>query len=277
MSNSSGAGRPTVQDAYTLGSAAHRQFISRRSAATHAAFLLPHLKPGMRLLDAGCGGGSITVGLAEAVSPGEALGIDVDARQLELAAALARERGLSNARFESASIYDLPYPDDSFDAAFCHAVFMHLSDPLRALGQLRRVLRPGGILGLRESDERGTYMAPEHPDIGPRMRFFQELLRHAGGDPLVGGRLKELLRRAEFGRVEIQGVYDTYATPEAVRAWAGMIDASVHDARNCEQYIRLGIATQEQLLRVGRAWQEWARNPDAFYVRAYVQALGWKE
>jgi ubiquinone/menaquinone biosynthesis C-methylase UbiE len=260
---------------YAFDSPSHRKFTARRTAARNAAFLLAHLKAGMKLLDAGCGGGSITVGLAEAVAPGEVIGLDIDAGQLKVAASLASERGLSNARFEAGSVYELPYPDGYFDAAYCHAVLMHLKDPLKALRELGRVLKPGGVIGVRESDERGNLLYPEHPDIDPHMPLAQKLIRHGGGDPLIGSRLKELLRSAGFARAEARAVYDTYSAPEAARDWAENIAASSRD--NKERILRLGLATEEQMRKTAPAWREWAQSPDALYARSWVEALGWIE
>src|SRR5262249_34936469 len=98
--------------------------MAARTAAKEAAFFLPHLRPGMQLLDVGCGPGSITLGLAGVVGPGVVVGIDVDPTQVEQARALALERGVTNVRFEVADLYRLPFPDGSFDAAFAHTVIM---------------------------------------------------------------------------------------------------------------------------------------------------------
>ena len=77
--------------AYTMGySEEFQQFLRRRSADTHAAYLLPHLSPGMRLLDFGCGPGTLSVGLARAVEPGELHGVDVEESQVDMARSAAR-------------------------------------------------------------------------------------------------------------------------------------------------------------------------------------------
>jgi 2-polyprenyl-3-methyl-5-hydroxy-6-metoxy-1,4-benzoquinol methylase len=92
--------RPPAGASYLHGSAGIEQRrLARRVAATSAAFFLPHLRPGLRLLDCGCGPGSITFGLAEAVAPGEVVGFDVQPAQVERARALAAERGVPNVRF----------------------------------------------------------------------------------------------------------------------------------------------------------------------------------
>lgn len=85
--------------------------MASRSAEEHLAFFLPHLRRGMRLLHCGCGPGAISVDLAETIAPGELVGIDNDPHQVELAQAHAAERGVANARFEVADVYELPFPD----------------------------------------------------------------------------------------------------------------------------------------------------------------------
>ena len=82
------------EPSYTMGyTEEFRQLLDRRSAATHASYLLPHLRPGMRLLDFGCGPGSISVGLADCIAPGEFHGIDMEESQIELARASAKAGG----------------------------------------------------------------------------------------------------------------------------------------------------------------------------------------
>jgi ubiquinone/menaquinone biosynthesis C-methylase UbiE len=126
------------------------QYMGQRTASSHAAFLLPYLKPGMSLLD--CGPGTITLGFAELGSPGEVAGIDFAENQIELANTSAAKQGISNARFMVGSIYEIPFPDNSFDAVFNHAVLEHLSEPRKALSEMHRVLKPGGVIGVREGD-----------------------------------------------------------------------------------------------------------------------------
>ncbi len=87
----------------------------------------------MCILDCGYGPGTITLGLAEAVAPGQAVGIDIESSMVEQATRFAKDRQVPNARFEVADITELPYPDNTFDRAFCCAVLEHLPDPVKAL------------------------------------------------------------------------------------------------------------------------------------------------
>ena len=110
--------------------AVHATRLARRTVEKCATFFAPHLRPGMRLLDCGCGPGTITLGLATIVAPGEVVGIDNDPERLEAARAAAREEGVANVTCQEASILELPFPDGSFDAAFSHALMEHL--PVRS-------------------------------------------------------------------------------------------------------------------------------------------------
>ena len=127
----------------------HQKF-SQRTAEVNAGFFLHHLRPGINLVDCGCGTGSITAGLAESISPGEVTGIEISASDVDLARERAKKGGHTNLRFEVADIYELPLPDESVDAVFFHAILGHLNDPVRALREAHRVLKPGGVVGVRQ-------------------------------------------------------------------------------------------------------------------------------
>src|SRR5262249_8167290 len=159
------------------------EVLAARTAAEHAAFLLPHLRPGMRVLDFGCGPGGITLGLAAAVAPGEAVGVDLAPAAIARARAAAREPGVATARFAVASVYALRFPDESFDAAFGRAVVQHLGDPVAALREVHRVLKPGGVVGVRDGDWGSQVRAPDAPLVAEARALYMRLWRHNGGDP----------------------------------------------------------------------------------------------
>ena len=157
---------PLTREKYTHGHApATIRQHGRRTADEAAAFLLPQLRPGMRLLDVGCGPGSITRGLAERLAPGEVIGLDSSAEVLVVARRDAEARGLANLHYQHGSMYELPFPDASFDAAYAHQVLQHLADPPVALGEMLRVLRPGGVIGIREVDWGAVSYWPSDPRV----------------------------------------------------------------------------------------------------------------
>jgi ubiquinone/menaquinone biosynthesis C-methylase UbiE len=172
-------------------------FMEHRTAEAHAGFFLPHLKAGARVLDAGCGPGTITLGLARRVAPGEVIGIDLEEAQFERAREQAGQEHLS-VQFRKASIYELPFEDASFDAVFSHAVLQHLSDPIAALTELRRVLKAGGVLGIRAGDMGGTLIDSESEAPAQGLAAYLANREKDGGDPYIGRKLARLLRKTGF-------------------------------------------------------------------------------
>src|SRR5579875_3599083 len=116
----------------------------RRSVENSAAYLLPRLAPDARVLDVGCGPGTITVGLAASVPDGHVVGLDAAPEVLDEARALPEATARGNLRFEVGDVYDLGFADESFDVVHAHQVLQHLADPIRALAEMRRVCRAGG-------------------------------------------------------------------------------------------------------------------------------------
>ena len=172
----------TRADHYTLESAGHRTFMQSRTAAQQARFFLPYLKSGMSLLDAGCGGGSITLGLAEVVTPGEVTGLDTSDTQIQTANKTTSDRGLKNVHFQQGDVYELPFPDSSFDAVFSNSLLEHLSEPERALREFHRVIKSQGAVGVRAVDHRGNLLEPAEPALIEMMKFVRQLRKHQGGN-----------------------------------------------------------------------------------------------
>src|SRR5215470_9273015 len=104
-----------VEQTYTHG---HHESVLRshrwRTAQNSAAYLLPHLRPGMSLLDVGCGPGTITVDLAALAAPGRVTAVEVTGDALALARSHAAERGCDTVDFAVADVHDLDLPDGAF-------------------------------------------------------------------------------------------------------------------------------------------------------------------
>jgi ubiquinone/menaquinone biosynthesis C-methylase UbiE len=251
---------------------------ARRTGAG-AAFLLPHLRPGMRLIDCRCGPGSITVDLAQAITPGEAIGIDLREEALTHGRQLARDRGVSNVTFQAANVYQLPCPDAAFDAAFACAVLQHLAAPLAALTEMRRVLKPGGVLGIMDGSSPITFRYPTHPllEAWDRLRSLERAYRT--GRPSDTLPLRALLREAGFTRTQASGHLVTEAGPPA-----GTLEETRRVAQNHvirlrgtlgELAVAQGWVTQHELELMAAAILAWGDAPDAFYARPGFTAIGW--
>jgi ubiquinone/menaquinone biosynthesis C-methylase UbiE len=142
-----------MSDAYVHG---HHDSVLRshrwRTAENSTGYVLPYLQPGMRLLDVGCGPGTITVDLAARVAPRTTIGVDQEPAVIAEAGQMLQEHGSGNVQFKTADLYALGFGEESFDVVHAHQVLQHLTDPVAALVEMRRVLRPNGILAVRDGD-----------------------------------------------------------------------------------------------------------------------------
>ena len=264
------------REAYTMGyDPVAVSIMAARTAESHAQFFLSHLRPGMTVLDCGCGPGTITAGFAAIVGPDRVVGVEIEPEQVALAREHARQQNVA-VSFEVGSAYELPAETASFDRVHVGAVLMNLRDPERALREIWRVLKPGGAVGVREGDQHGDLLAPPDPIIQQGMALYEKLRRHNGHDPTIGRRLRGLLDACGFERVDAAAVYESYGTPDAVRAlaetWKGMITQS----NVATQAVQLGWVNQMALGFMAGACSRFAERRDAFAATAWVEAVGWK-
>jgi SAM-dependent methyltransferase len=178
-------------------------------SSNSSTFFVPYLERGMRVLDCGCGAGSMTLELATRVAPGEVVGLDLESRVLEQAHASAVAQGIDSVRFEQGDAYTIPYSDGTFDVVFSHSLVAHLAEPVRALREIRRVLKPSGLAAVIDNDP-GTYVVCPS---GSAMKRFWDLFtrrqRYNGGLQLLPRNLRGALLEAGFAVAEAH----TPATP----------------------------------------------------------------
>lgn len=247
------------RETYTPGySEPTLRMMLKRTAATHAAFFIPVLYRGMRVLDCGCGPGTITLDLAKLVSPGEVFGIDLEPTQLRSAQHPSRQQQ-SNAWFGVASVYALPFSDGQFDAVFAHALFEHLREPGRALLEMKRVLRSSGLVGIRSPDWAGWLVNPPSPQIEQAFHLFKQMQIANGGNPYVGRALKGLLRQSGFSKISISASYEVFRDPTSFVEWL----TSCLESRG-----------HTELRKNGQEVRAWSEHPDAFVVATMFEGLG---
>jgi SAM-dependent methyltransferase len=255
-----------------------KQFLYRRRASTHAAFFLSYLKPGMRLLDCGCGPGSISADLAAIVAPGEVVGVDLDPAQLDLARHHAEVKGIENIRFEQGDVRHLPFEDRSFDAAFVHGVIEYLPDPVQAFGEIRRVLTDGGVLGTRHSDWGAFLFAPATPVSSRFFDLFQKYMRYCGGEPEFGRHQVAALRAAGFTKIRPSASCDCWTTDaDSTRFVADFLASYTVSTEFAGPIIELNLASEVELQAISDELRRWGENPDAFAAEPWGEAVAWRD
>ncbi len=259
---------------YTMGfSEEFLQSLRRYTAQASAAHLLPHLRPGLRALDFGCGPGTISVGLAKAVAPGELHGVDMEESQIELARAVVDASGQENAIFHVGDVTDLPFEDDFFDVAHCHNVLVHVPDTSAVLTEVKRVLKPGGIIGCREMICASSFTHPDFGVIRKAWDMMEDLLVADDGHPQMGKELKGHILDAGFANPRITASFDVYGTPEDVIFIYGLADLWFLSPEITEAAIKYGAATEELCKAIGVAYDRWKDHPGAICGVAFGEAV----
>jgi len=258
--------RGTAADVYTHG---HHESVLRshswRTIANSAAYLEPHLRPDHRLLDVGCGPGTITVEFAERLTAGEVIGIDYGPDIIAKASADAAGSGLANLSFAVGDVYGLEFDDDSFDIVHAHQVLQHVSDPVAALREMRRVVKSDGIVAVRDADYHAMTWYPPDPVLDRWMSLYQAVARRNDAEPDAGRRLLAWSREAGFTAPEPTASVWCFAD-DASRVWWGTLWADRVVASSLgEQALAYGLASEGELNDIADAFRRWLASADAWF------------
>jgi SAM-dependent methyltransferase len=238
---------------------------SWRTVLNSAAYLLPHLAAGQRVLDVGSGPGTISIDLARRVAPGTVVGIDSSADVVEQATGLARDNGIDTVSFSVGDVYALEFADDSFDIVHAHQVMQHLARPIDAMREIRRVLKPGGVFAARDVVYGSTAWYPSLPALDSWLRTLLTVHRGNGGDPDAGRSLKAWARHAGFASVTSSASMWCFAT-DAERDWWGSTWAErALESSFAAQAIETGAASLNDLHEMADGWRYWAADADGWF------------
>jgi SAM-dependent methyltransferase len=261
-------------DTYTHG---HHESVLRshtwRTAENSAAYLLPVLHAGMDLLDVGCGPGTITLDLAKRVAPGRVVGVDRAAEVIAQAAARGASIDTDRVSFVAGDAYALPFGGGSFDVVHAHQVLQHLTDPVAALREMRRVMRPGGVVAARESVYSSKRWAPRDPLLDRWLELYHHVTRKNRAEDDAGVFLLAWANAAGFSNVRFSTSTWTYADPETRSWWGGLWADRVRSSAFAEQAVSYGFADRAELDAIAAAWQRWAASPDATFIVVHGEIL----
>ncbi len=242
-----------MSETYTPGySAAAEAFMERRRLEPNGAFFLPFLKSGLAVLDCGCGPGTITRDIARRIAPGRVVGLDFNLSQVERASRDAQSEGLRNAEFRQGSVYELPFTGDSFDAVFSHALLEHLREPARAMAEFKRVLKPGGVVGVCTPDWGGFLVAPPSEEMVDAFEAYKDLQNANGGDVCCGRKLGSYASDAGFVDVRMASRYENYDPLTTIGDFLATNFEEVGDAKRAA------------------TWRRWGRAPNGMFSQAWV-------
>jgi ubiquinone/menaquinone biosynthesis C-methylase UbiE len=248
----------------------------QRTFTKQGAFLQPYLTSGLSVLDCGCGPGSMTLDIAELVKPGLVFGIDSSPIQIEQALSLQQQRAISNVSFTTGSAYQLPYPDEQFDVVFAHAILYHLQQPELALAEFRRVLKPNGLVALRDTCHSGDMMMPESANLAAVWDVIEKIFTYQGGNIYFGSQHKQVLLDQGFQDITLSYSYDTFASDAEKDSicsyWKQFLTVEHHALILEQQWL-----TESELEQQCAVLDQWYANPASFFARARCEAIARKK
>lgn len=263
-----------MPDTYTHG---HHESVLRshswRTAENSAAYLLDLLRPAQDLLDVGCGPGTITVDLARRVAPGRVLGIDPEADIVAKADELARQEGAGNVTFAVGDAYALDLEDGSFDVVHAHQVLQHLTDPVAALREMRRVLRPEGLVAARDSDYASFAWAPADPWLDRWLELYRQMTVRNGAEANAGRYLLGWAQAAGFTDVTAGSSTWTFADADNRRWWGALWADRVRQSSFADQALAYRLTDDGELAAIAAAWRHWAEQPDGWFAVLHGEVL----
>ena len=246
-----------------------------RTAGDAAAFILPKVGSPMRVLDVGCGPGTITVGLAEAVAPeGSVLGVDYsDALGQEWDKRLS-ECETGNLEFRAADIFASDLQTDYYDVVYMHQVLQHLPNPVDALRAASSHARDGALVGVREVDWGTFAVYPESDGMREFRRIYDAVALGNGGNPRAGRHLLRWFNEVGWlADVQMTSSTWTFFDDAGKEWWANQWSERVVESNIARSALEMGIATMDELQAVASAWQQWKHEPGAISAFVHFEAL----
>jgi len=263
-----------MPDDYTHG---HHESVLRshrwRTAENSAAYLLPRLRPGASLLDVGAGPGTITIDLARLVAPGAVHGVDASDDVVAQAERARVDAGAVNASFAVDDAYALASADDAWDVVHAHQVLQHLARPVDALREFRRVVRPDGVVAVRDVDYEGVIWWPRIPALAEWLALYLAVHRGTSGEPAAGRRLKAWAREAGFATVDATASVWLFESADDRAWWGGLWADRAVQSSFADNALRLGLADRAVLERISDGWREWAASEDGWLLMPHGEVL----
>ncbi len=246
---------------------------SMRSATNSCAYFLDRVKPGYRILDIGCGPGSITFDLAELVSEnGYVLGIDFSESAIATANQVRDERGLSNVEFIVGDLFDLPVTAHSFDIVHAHQVLQHVADPIAALRAMAGYCKSDGIIVARDADYDGMIWHPASAGLDRWREVYSTGARKLGGEPNAGRYLRSWAIQAGL-LVDLSASSTWTYSDDASQKWWGFSQADrVRNSAFTTRAQALGLNAGD-IEEIALAWENWGNAEGGWFCMPHGEII----
>lgn len=233
-----------------------------RTVQNSAGYLLPFLNKTQHLLDLGSGAGTITCDFTELV--GRVTALELNDKALDITREEAKRRNVE-LEYAIGDAHALPFEDNTFDVVHTHKVLQHLEDPAQALKEMRRVVKPGGIVGSCDSDYAVFTWFPDNPMLEEWRKLYIDIARSDGGEPNAGRMLLDWALRAGFTDITPGATAWCFATPETRDYWGGMWAKRILNSSIADQARERGVS-QQALQDISDGWTRWKDSKNGWFM-----------
>lgn len=215
------------------------------------------LERGMKCLDVGCGGGHVTLLMADLVGQeGRVVGVDIDAEILALAQEDVSALPMTNVEFRRADA-SICQGEGEYDLVYSRFLLTHVPEPQKCLDAMFRACKPrGGVIVVEDIEFAGSFCYPRCEAYEEYLTLYQEVVRRRGGDPNIGPKLPGLLRAAGVKNVQINVIQPTHLEGD------GKFMATITMERISHSVISEGLATESDVKRIVAGLNEAVADPD---------------
>jgi ubiquinone/menaquinone biosynthesis C-methylase UbiE len=233
----------------------------------------------MKILDIGCGPGTITVDLASYVPQGHITGLERVGNVLTQARALAKDKEVTNIDFVEGDANALDYADGTFDVVVCHQLLQHVQDPVGILKEMKRVTKIGGIVAVRESDYESFVWYPEVGGLEDWLSLYIKVARSNGGEPNAGRMIHAWARKAGFSVDSIKSSSSTwcYSTKGEIAWWSELWAERTVASSFAKTAVDGKLATNADLEKTAEVWRKWGEQEDAWFSVLHGEVICRKE
>ena len=186
---------------------------------------------------------------------------------------MAAAQGQGNAKFHVGDVTDLEFADNFFDVAHCRSVLMHVPDTAAALSEVKRVLKPGGVIACREMICESSFT---HPDFGIMRRswdMFEDLVAADDGHPQMGKDMKGHILEAGFVNVQMTASFSVYNSPAEIAAIHRVASQWLLSSETVAVALKYGASSEKLASDLKAAYDRWKEDPGAFFAFAYGEAI----
>ena len=247
-----------------------------RTVENSAQFLVKYLKPDSFLLDAGCGPGNISAGVSELLPNGKVIGMDFSTAIIEQAKSEFTPSKYKNLEFQQGDIYHLDLADNTFDIIYTHQVIQHLMNPVDALKELRRVLKPGGIIAVREADNHAFTWYPQLPELDRWRNLYREVTQHNGAESNGGRFLKAWVMQAGLQVSDVSCTTWVFSNDRDRNWWGGLWSKRILESDFAKQALAYDLSNVAELEELSEAFLRWAKDPSGIWTIPNMEVIATK-